>query len=395
MGIELQRWGVAVMVGDRQRERLGPTLPTMGTHLPWLGVVVAAAVVGACNPSATTTGVDAGAVPSNPCDPRLFAGLEDASRQGPGETYDYVINRMIVDEGAAPDTTTRAFYGFNLDGRFSPSRTAAQRAADCSHGDYFSTLDPDQNTGTCLVGSRGVGMDCLGGVDNQLPQAIETIFQLLGNRVTTGNALLDQQINTGRYTLLVRVAGVHGTLGASLNDQSVTIRVYPVAWPTFQGCGGIQQQQQTYAVDDRSLREAGNLNAPVLDFPGCIVGGRLRQSVVSATASATPMTLPLVDSIRIPAYDVQLRFDLEGGGGQNGNLGATTLASEVQEALSATVSDERYRSAVGMLVQSFIDVASPQADSGVSCESPHGLIRVGPVQTEDSWMRLLMPQMFR
>jgi hypothetical protein len=286
---------------------------------------------------------------------------------------------MVVDESAEPSRTTRGFYGFNLDGRFSPNRRVSEQEVDCSHGDYFSALDADQNgaRSTCIVGETGGGVLCQGGVDNQLPVANEVFFQLLGNRVLSGNALLSQQINAGRYTLLVRVAGVNGALGATLNDPAVTIRVYPVAWPTFQSCEGIQQEGQTYAVDDRSLRETGNLDAPVLEFPGCIVGGRLRQRVVSAIASATPMTLPLLGSIRVPVYDLQLRFDLREGEGQLGNLGATTSAPDVVQALRAVVTDDAYRTLVDQAVESFVDVAGPRPDAGVSCDGPWGLIGVG------------------
>ncbi len=75
---------------------------------------------------------------------------------GGSSSYDYVINRFSLDEGSeAPGT--RGYYGFNLDERYSPAATASQQRNDCSHGDYFSVVDPDQNMGTCASGAVGGG----------------------------------------------------------------------------------------------------------------------------------------------------------------------------------------------------------------------------------------------
>ena len=69
-----------------------------------------------------------------------FVALDHLDRPA-GRMRDHRTHRH---EGAEPGVTTRAFHGFNLDGRNSPSRRSSQQPADCSHGDYFSVVDPDQ-----------------------------------------------------------------------------------------------------------------------------------------------------------------------------------------------------------------------------------------------------------
>ncbi len=173
------------------------------------------------NPADAGTG-DTGTTPTD-----TGATPQDA---GPGATYDYVINRLLLDEGAEPPAT-RGFYGFNLDGRTSPSTTAQQQAADCSHGDYFSVVDSDQNMGTCAAGSAGGGMGCRGGVDNQLPNVAQTIQQFQPDLDVQGT--INEQISDGGFLIVVRVTDVNGTLGPTLNDPSVRVLVYPYAFANF------------------------------------------------------------------------------------------------------------------------------------------------------------------
>ncbi len=296
----------------------------------------------------------------------------DAGVEGPSETYDYVINRLLLDD-SAPTQSDRGFYGFNLDGRFSPSSQALLRAEDCGWSDHFSIIDPDQNTGTCVVGELGGGSRCGGGVDNQLPNILYTLLSYRPTFVS-GGQLFAQQIDLGRYTLIVRVLGVHGVPGPSLNDPAVTIRVYPVAWPVSEDCASVQRPMQTYAVDDRSLREAGNLDTPLLEFPGCVLRGRLRQVAPQPTSAPTPMVLPLVDSARLPLHDLRLRFDLATGEATSGNLGGTLSTTEVVTALGTVVSDRLALKVIPML--GYQDVAFGGA-SGVNCDYPPGLISVG------------------
>lgn len=313
--------------------------------------------------------------PVDDCDPRLFgAAVADAGVEGPGETYDYVVRRMTPDEGAEPPAN-RGYHGFDLDARRSPSPTSLQRDPDCSHGDFYSTLDPDQNEGTCVAGMPGGGSACRGGVDNQLPNVLQTLQQFEQTLELPG--FYNRQIDAGRYTVLLRVAGVHGTLGPSLNDPSVVIRVYPVAWPAFQDCGGAERPGQDYAVDDASLRERGNLRAPVLEYPGCILRGRLRQRASRATDAVTPMVLPLMDGVGVRLRDLHLRVDLAGDEGTRGNLGGSMLVSDVVDALVATASFRHFRDAATPLTQGFVDLPGPLGSDLSSCESGVGRIGVG------------------
>lgn len=185
---------------------------------------------------------------------------------GEARTYDYVINHLLLDEGAEPGVTTRAFYGFNLDGRTSPSRTASQQAADCSHGDYFSTLDPDQNMGTCAAGTAGGGAACQGGVDNQLPNVGQTIMQFQAS-LNLQNTL-NEQVESGKFLIMVRISGVNGTLGPALNDPAVEVSVYPYAYAAFPNCANIQMANQMYQIDNRSLSTPGDLELGAAEVPG-------------------------------------------------------------------------------------------------------------------------------
>ena len=122
----------------------------------------------------------------------------------------------------APDPRTHAagVAGFNVDGRFSGPAGAAP--ADCAHGDFFSTTDADQNIGTCSGGVARGGLACTGGVDNQLPELI-AVLSGFGTDVRREYA---DQLQRGRLTLLVRVTGVDGTPGPSLNDSDVVVTAY-------------------------------------------------------------------------------------------------------------------------------------------------------------------------
>lgn len=314
--------------------------------------------------------------PLTACDPRLFeVVVADASVEGPGETYDYVINRWMVDEGAEPPAS-RGFFGLNIDNRSSLSRTAQQSVEDCSHGDYFSTLDPDQNVGTCRGSTYEGGHGCRGGVDNQLANIVAVIRQFTGN-LPLGDVLLNGEIAAGRYAVLLRVAGVHGAPDASLNDPDVTLRVYPVAWPTFERCEGVQSPRQTYAIDDRSLRAAGDIDRPVVEIPGCIVRGRFRPREVSATGATTPMVLPLLSDARVPLHDLAMRFDLGVDGARGGNLGGTMLQSEVASSVVAASALLRVRDYVPGTALGFVDIPAVGEIGPAACERPTSMISVG------------------
>gem|GEM_PF-1395064 len=291
-------------------------------------------------------------------------------------TYDYVINRMALDEGAEPGVTTRAFFGFNLDGRYSPSRTASQQAADCSHGDYFSAVDPDQNMGRCMAGAAGGGAGCQGGVDNQLPNFAQTIMQF--QATLNVQALLNTRLNAGRDLVLIRVSGVNGALGPALNDPAVTVQLYPFVSPMFADCADVARPNQMYAVDNRSLIIPGDLDSARVQFSGSIVNGRLRVTPADAIATAPSFLLPLPimgSTFGLRLYRTRFRFTMGETDGAAGNLGGYAAQTELVSDLTSIPGLMQFRDAAGPLIQGFVDVAT--GEPVASCASPRGAIGIG------------------
>jgi hypothetical protein len=347
---------------------------------PLVALGLLSGLAAGCGDSTTSTPpADAGTTPTD-----TGGGGTDVPVQTGGDSYDYVINRLLLDEGAEPGVTTRAFYGFNLDGRNSPSRTASQQAADCSHGDYFSSVDPDQNMGTCMAGSAGGGTGCQGGVDNQLPNIAQTIMQFQAS-LNVQNTL-NEQVDTGKFLILVRVANVNGTLGPTLNDPSVKVYVYPFAYATFANCANIQMANQMYQVDNRSLMTAGDLTSARLQFDGSIVNGRLRVNPPAANPSQPNFSIPLSlqgMTLTLNLFQTQLRVTLGATEGMNGNLGGYLRQGDLIDALTTIPALMQFRDAAGPLIQGFVDISTQAAigDAGApaasSCESPQGGIGVG------------------
>lgn len=293
-------------------------------------------------------------------------------------TYDYVINRLLVDEGQDPPGT-RGFYGFNLDDRYSRSTTSQQMPLDCNHGDYFSTIDPDQNMGTCAAGTSGGGSGCQGGVDNQLPVIAQTLQQFQAS--LNVQALLDEQTSGGSLTILVRVEDVNGTPGPTLNDPSVRVLVYPNAWALFPNCADINNPGQMYQVDDRSLNTPGDLSSAKLRFDGSIVNGRLIITPTAASSSMPNFSIPLPIQgvmLNLDLYRTQLRVTMgDADRGTNGNLGGFVLQTTLLNALTMVPALMPFRDAAAPLIEGFVDVATNTGGSGASCMNPEGGIGMG------------------
>ncbi|TAK31992.1 MAG: hypothetical protein EPO40_03655 [Myxococcaceae bacterium] len=319
-----------------------------------------------------STAVDAPAADLPPMEDLSPASAPDAAAQ----TYDYVVNRLILDEGAEPGVTTRAFYGFNLDGRFSPSRTSSQEPADCSHGDYFSAVDPDQNMGTCTVGMAGGGVGCQGGVDNQFPNFAQTIMQFQAS--LNVQASLNADLSAGRGLMLIRLSGVNGALGPTLNDPAVTVQVYPYVWPAFTDCARVARRDQIYAVDDRSLAVPNDLDSARVRFAGRIVNGRLRVLSAPIAATAPDFVLPLSlqgAALNLSLYQSRFHFTPGETDATAGNLGGYMRQTEFIDALTAHPALSQFRDAAGPLIQGFVDVATGTPTA--SCVAPQGGIGVG------------------
>lgn len=311
-------------------------------------------------------------------------GGDDASGGGttpaPAQTFDYVISGITIDQGTggaapAPATHAQGVAGFDLDGLKSTTADAMTRGnAACSHADFFSTLDTDQNTGTCAAGTARGGASCQGGVDNQLPEIAATVMGF----GTDVRASLNDAVAQGKVAILVRVTGVNGTPGPTLNDSSVNVLVYPVGRPMFSSCSNIGMPGQMYAVDNASLRTAGDLSTAIFSSPGSIVNGRLRVSPPAATGTANfTFTLP-VQGMNIPLglFKTQLRVDMTADRGSNGNLGGYAQLGPLSSMLGALLPAGIPASTVQTVLQSLVDIQDP-AGNAMGCTAPNGGISLG------------------
>ncbi len=285
-----------------------------------------------------------------------------------GMTYDYVISGLTIDDGMnidMPAAIRMGITGFDLDGIKSGPMPPATEHRHCAHGDFFSTLDPDQNTGTCVEGMARGGSGCTGGVDNQLPNIASTIRSLMPNldlRRSLGEAVAGGSVN-----ILMRVSDVNGTPAAGFNDSSVTVRFYPIGRPLFPSCSNIGMPGQQYAIDTASLTNPSDLNSTALVFQGSIVNGRLRLN--PPTNSTTPnFRLPLAVSgrtVNIDLYSAQMRIDLTGDRGTRGNLGGYIRLADLVTVISnlgLSITPDQIRQFAPIL-QGFIDVEVPAGDA--------------------------------
>lgn len=291
----------------------------------------------------------------------------------PAYTYDYVIYRLHLNSASEPPGN-QGVAGFNLDGRYSPALVASQTALDCGHGDHFSALDPDQDMGTCAPGSPGGGPSCRGGVDNQLPVVAQTLRQYQSS-IDLGSAL-NEPLARGRGLILMRVSDVNGWPQPGLNDDTVTVRLYPNAHAMFADCRSVGFPRAMYAVDDRSLNVPGDLSSARLQFSAVIVNGRLRVAPTAGSAPALRLAATLMGAdLPIDIRGARFRFTLDEVDVVGGNLGGYTTAADLLDSLGRVPALRDFRDAAGPLVQGFVDVATD--GSAATCEGPDGRIGVG------------------
>lgn len=261
--------------------------------------------------------------------PTADAGTTDTPSGGDGggsggQTYDYVISNLTLDNSmTAPNAGAR---GYNIDNR--NTGATPSDPLDCDKSDFFSPIDSDQNMGTCTAGQANGGASCRGGVDNQLPVVAETVSGLVSG--TDVGALIQEQITEGKLAIIVRVEGVNGTPGPTLNDDNVTVKIYPFAHPMFANCSQVGQPGQMYQIDPDSVM-GGNVNMARYTYSGRIVNGRLQ--VNTSTNLATPgfsIGIPVQDRVlNLNLYAVQVRVTMGATAGTNGNLGGMILLSDL------------------------------------------------------------------
>lgn len=307
----------------------------------------------------------------------LAAGLVTAMGAGCGDsgttttptpaaeqTFDYVLNALNIDANTDPAS---AHTGFNVDNRFSGSNMSSLQDADCNHIDFFSSLDSDQNQGTCP------GTSCRGGVDNQLPELATAIQTAAGMDVRQAIA---GQITSGKLILLMRVSGVNGTPAPGFNDPSVVVRIY-IGHPNVPAaqCSTLFAGGTSFAVDTNSLMAGStNLNNALFQFNGSIVNGRLQVTPGMGTNSVLPIPLPEIQGLRLTlnVNNPQIRMTLTADRGTNGNLGGFLLRSEVVTAICNGFA--QFCEVARSLVDGLVDV---QTGTPAGCAMPNGGISLG------------------
>lgn len=272
----------------------------------------------------------------------------------PPRTYTYVLNSLSVDMGDDPMV---AHTGFNLDNLYSDGT----QEADCAHEDFFSTLDRDQNcmgamNGMCAAGAMNMGCmggtaGCQGGVDNQLPTLANTIETVASTDV---RAEVASALNNHQFSLLVRITDVNGDISPTLNDDSVTLKLY-IAYPTYSNnCTSVTGGRE-FVIDQGSVM-GSDIEAAVYSFPGSIVNGRIR---VRAGAGGQPFNLQLPEvmgtRISLPLRNIELRASLNADGtAAGGNLGAFVAGSDVVNIVAMAA--PMFRDQVETAISGLIDV---------------------------------------
>jgi hypothetical protein len=353
---------------------------TSGTKILGTGLLSAFLAMG-CGSSggntpgtdASTGGTDAVVATDAGSNPGTDAGPAPAlctpNATGMATTYEYVITSLTVDGNQTPSATARPVFGFNLDNQRSPVTRPPEGAPHCAHGDYTSMLDTDQNGDAngraCAPGSAG----CTGGVDNQLPAVVDALGQFMAG-LDVG-ALLSTQINEGGLILLARVSDVNGTLGPTLCDDSVTIRLY-IGYPLFSNCANVQMPDQMYAIAASSVMNPMDPNSALIQFQGRIVNGRLRVIPSAGMADRPSLSIPLpisgVQGLNLDLYNTQLRITMNAdGSGSDGNLGGFILKRDLLTALGRVPQLMPFLAAAAPLLDGFVDVATPLGGAGALC----------------------------
>lgn len=327
----------------------------------------------------------AGLVGCGPSGPVCDAGgdvVAEASPSGPPpREYVLALSSVVID---TTDDPTVPVFGFNLDGLSS----IATEEQDCSKQDSPSALDLDQNARYLVVGGPVVPsavcgespqrLECLydrrdpfgacrGGVDNQAPIGANAIDTIAASGPGGVRAALASHFANQRGTVLVRVAGVDGDPGPTLEDPDIEVQI-AAAVPAFSdGCTAAGTNRE-YALLRSSLRAGGaSLRDALFSVPGRIRAGRVEIAADAATTlrfdiGTLAQLRPLGFGPGAPAmHAAHLRFDLGAdGSGSRGNFGAFVLGSElVRTAVSVFegvgFTEDQFAAVIGGLIDVQVD----------------------------------------
>jgi hypothetical protein len=278
-------------------------------------------------------------------------GGTDTGGGGPGGTLTYVVDQLTIDEN---DSETETHTGFNLDNLFS----TGTGARDCSHPDFVSALDPDQNMpGTCMRPAAG----CQGGVDNQLP----TVAGLLMARGTDVRMLLSQQITQNSLAIIARISDVNDLM----NDPAVTVRLY-VGYPTFTtNCTTVAPDRE-YQISTSSLMPGStNIDEAKFRLEGSIVNGRLRITSDMNTSFDLPLPAGPGQSITLALRAPQLRINISETGGTQGNLGGYVNGGDLITTLCMNQQTMSFCSLVMTAVGGLVDIDSLNLGMGMCVDT--------------------------
>lgn len=338
-----------------------PTLPPADSGLPRdvasdTGVDAQSTMDVPVADSGIDTGVDSG-VDTGADRPTIESGPDVEEDAGPetGRVLYFALDRLTIEPVGRP-----AYAGFNLDGIFSNSDGTTPRS--CSHGDFNSTLDPDQNhptamldpaTGRAMAGPSmcAPGAGCTGGVDNQLPEIADLVATSSGMDV---RANAQRMIDSGEIAFIVRVSGVDDLM----NDSSITMRVYQ-AFPTFStGCTSVMPDRE-YAIAQSSLvAGATSIEQARYSVRGRIVNGRLIPN------SGGSLPLPVAPGITLDVSSAILRANISDTQLALGNLGGYGRGSQFYDAIVAMMPGLATLAAT--LVSQLVDLEEPIPTPGSS-----------------------------
>ncbi len=290
----------------------------------------------------------------------------------------FALTSAVIDENDSPDAPHT---GFDLDG-FASSDVDPQ---GCTHLDYWSSLDPDQNCASvlnercvdttaacaCPSVSGDAGSCTIGAVDNQLPTSASTLLTASSSdiRQSAINAM-----SAGRFVVLVQLLDVNDLR----DDPAVRARLFRGFAAPGTACA-TPFARGTYQIDRTSLRAGGRSpNDAAVELTGSIVGGRIRVS--TGDAGFFPLRWPFdqgsMPPLVLDTHHATLAMDLTADLGTRGNFGGWVDSVRVIEWFASLAPD--YISVARGVVGGLVDIQVNRVCDGSANTPPtYGGISIG------------------